>query len=259
MRMRLKIFCGVFVVLCILEYIKAQPDGNDVIQMDYQKSSSTSVKSMGWTEKARSLISGPAGQIVVNLAKEMLSRSTGNSQVLSLNLTNLFVLLFLKALIFSAGLLGTGHWGGGGGYFGRGRSAESIYRSFSDTMISILGHIKEDLKAINLQHKQVEHMSLEEKQFYQFKLHDDDNNDMLDGLEILHSANQHENTFHRIDRDKYYDATEYELQHIVDIIDTFMKEADLDDDGFINYQEYSSALNRVELDVNPEQPLLDDH
>ncbi|XP_059620990.1 multiple coagulation factor deficiency protein 2 homolog [Phlebotomus argentipes] len=120
-------------------------------------------------------------------------------------------------------------------------------------------HIKEDLKAINLQHKQVEHMSLEEKQFYQFKLHDDDNNDMLDGLEILHSANQHENTFHRIDRDKYYDATEYELQHIVDIIDTFMKDADLDDDGFINYQEYSTALNRVEVDANPEPPLLDDH
>ncbi|XP_055705254.1 uncharacterized protein LOC129802972 [Phlebotomus papatasi] len=140
MRMRLKIFCGVFVVLCILEYIKAQPDGNDVIQMDYQKSSSTSVKSMGWTEKARSLISGPAGQIVVNLAKEMLSRSTGNSQVLSLNLTNLFVLLFLKALIFSAGLLGTGHWGGGGGYFGRGRSAEKSFLEYEEVPL-MLGYL----------------------------------------------------------------------------------------------------------------------
>ncbi|GAB0086341.1 multiple coagulation factor deficiency protein 2 [Sergentomyia squamirostris] len=116
-------------------------------------------------------------------------------------------------------------------------------------------HIKEDLQAINLQQTQVEEMSLEEKQFYQFKLHDDDNNDMLDGLEILYSANQHENSFHRIDHEKYYDVAEYELKHIVDIIDTFIKEADVNDDGFIDFPEYSSALNKVDL-VNSEETLL---
>lgn len=34
-----------------------------------------------WFETARNAMSGPAGQIVVQMAKEMISRSTGNSQV----------------------------------------------------------------------------------------------------------------------------------------------------------------------------------
>ncbi|XP_049825695.1 uncharacterized protein LOC109595031 [Aethina tumida] len=37
----------------------------------------------------------------------------GSSQVVSLNLTNLFVLVLLKALIFAAGSLGAGTWKGG--------------------------------------------------------------------------------------------------------------------------------------------------
>lgn len=34
-----------------------------------------------WIESARNALSGPAGQMVVHMAKEMISRSTGNSQV----------------------------------------------------------------------------------------------------------------------------------------------------------------------------------
>lgn len=34
-----------------------------------------------WLASARDALSGPAGQIVVHMAKEMISRSTGNSQV----------------------------------------------------------------------------------------------------------------------------------------------------------------------------------
>lgn len=34
-----------------------------------------------WMDSARNALSGPAGQIVVHMAKEMISRSTGNSQV----------------------------------------------------------------------------------------------------------------------------------------------------------------------------------
>lgn len=36
-----------------------------------------------WLNTARNALSGPAGQIVVSMAKEMISRSTGNSQVKS--------------------------------------------------------------------------------------------------------------------------------------------------------------------------------
>lgn len=39
----------------------------------------------------------------------------GGSQVVSLNLTNLLVLILLKALIFAAGSLGAGTWKGGYG------------------------------------------------------------------------------------------------------------------------------------------------
>lgn len=35
-----------------------------------------------WFDTARNALSGPAGQIVVHMAKEMISRSTGNSQVI---------------------------------------------------------------------------------------------------------------------------------------------------------------------------------
>lgn len=34
-----------------------------------------------WLDSARNALSGPAGQMVVHMAKEMISRSTGNSQV----------------------------------------------------------------------------------------------------------------------------------------------------------------------------------
>lgn len=37
-----------------------------------------------WLDSARNALSGPAGQIVVHMAKEMISRSTGNSQVILL-------------------------------------------------------------------------------------------------------------------------------------------------------------------------------
>ncbi|XP_057670897.1 uncharacterized protein LOC130902662 [Diorhabda carinulata] len=55
--------------------------------------------------------------ILTSLASNFMSRgfiSTGGgtSQIVSLNLTNLFVLVLLKAVIFAAGTLGAGHWKG---------------------------------------------------------------------------------------------------------------------------------------------------
>lgn len=39
-------------------------------------------KGRGWMDKAKDALAGPAGQMVVHFAKEMISRSTGNSQVM---------------------------------------------------------------------------------------------------------------------------------------------------------------------------------
>lgn len=56
-----------------------------------------------------------------SLASNLMSRGfglvadSGASQVVSLNLTNLFVLILLKALIFAAGSIGAETWKGGYG------------------------------------------------------------------------------------------------------------------------------------------------
>ncbi|XP_017085460.2 LOW QUALITY PROTEIN: uncharacterized protein LOC108117494 [Drosophila eugracilis] len=76
---------------------------------------------LSWLRNANSMFGGPAGHVVIQVAKELLHRSAGNSQVLSLNLTNLLIIILLKILIFSAGMLGAGHWSGYG--YGHGRSA----------------------------------------------------------------------------------------------------------------------------------------
>lgn len=74
----------------------------------------------GLMSTARTFVSSPAGQMAVQMAKEFISRSAGGNEVLSLNLTSLLIIVLLKALIFSTGLLGSGNWG----QYGRGRSIE---------------------------------------------------------------------------------------------------------------------------------------
>lgn len=64
-----------------------------------------------WTGTFKRALQGPTGQMVVHIAKEVIARQVGGTQVLSLNLTNLLILLFLKAIIFAAGLIGAGSWG----------------------------------------------------------------------------------------------------------------------------------------------------
>ncbi|XP_047997930.1 uncharacterized protein LOC125235416 isoform X2 [Leguminivora glycinivorella] len=81
-------------------------DGNDTAQ--YGRSS--------FLSSAGSFLSGAGGQALTNLAKEFVGRSTGSSQVLSLNLTNLVILIVLKALILAAGFFGAGAWKGGHHY-----------------------------------------------------------------------------------------------------------------------------------------------
>ncbi|RVE46957.1 hypothetical protein evm_008341 [Chilo suppressalis] len=63
-------------------------------------------------ETAGSFLNSAGGQLVTGLAKDFIARSTGSSQVLSLNLTNLVILIVLKALILAAGFFGAGAWKG---------------------------------------------------------------------------------------------------------------------------------------------------
>lgn len=47
-----------------------------------------------------------SGSMLTEIAKELVQRSTTSSQVLNLNLSNLLILLVLKAVVFGAGYLG---------------------------------------------------------------------------------------------------------------------------------------------------------
>nr|XP_021204979.2 uncharacterized protein LOC105841941 isoform X2 [Bombyx mori] len=69
-------------------------------------------------ESASNFFSGTGGQVITSIAKDFIARSTGSSQVLSLNLTNLVILIVLKALVLAAGFFGAGAWKGGH-YYGR--------------------------------------------------------------------------------------------------------------------------------------------
>ncbi|CAK1582903.1 unnamed protein product [Parnassius mnemosyne] len=68
-------------------------------------------------DSAGNFLSSAGGQVMSSLAKDFISRSTGSSQVLSLNLTNLVILIILKALILAAGFFGAGTWNGN--HYGR--------------------------------------------------------------------------------------------------------------------------------------------
>ncbi|XP_078034383.1 uncharacterized protein LOC144468638 [Augochlora pura] len=53
-----------------------------------------------------------SGSMLMEIAKELVQRSSSTSQVLNLNLSNLLLLLLLKAVVFGAGYLGhNGHKG----------------------------------------------------------------------------------------------------------------------------------------------------
>ncbi|XP_076763979.1 uncharacterized protein LOC143431268 [Xylocopa sonorina] len=60
------------------------------------------------------------GSILMEIAKELIRRSSSSSQVLNLNLSNLLLLLVLKAVVFGAGYIGQ-H-----GYKGRELKEENV-------------------------------------------------------------------------------------------------------------------------------------
>lgn len=86
-------------------------------------------------------------------------------------------------------------------------------------------------------------MTEDEKNFYYFKLHDLDNNNNLDGLEMLNAATHHKHDdSHQLDEIENPSDNDSFL-HIVEVIDDFIEYADLDSDGYLNYPEYIRAIN----------------
>lgn len=75
-----KIYCIVLILLIgQIDLIRSQLSRNEITDSVYESN-----KGRGWMNTARDALAGPAGQMVVHFAKEMISRSTGNSQVMDL-------------------------------------------------------------------------------------------------------------------------------------------------------------------------------
>uniref|UniRef100_A0A182PJS7 EF-hand domain-containing protein n=1 Tax=Anopheles epiroticus TaxID=199890 RepID=A0A182PJS7_9DIPT len=116
-------------------------------------------------------------------------------------------------------------------------------------------HLQDDLKQLPIGEQSLTEMSEDEKNFYYFKLHDSDNNDNLDGLEMLHAATHHhsksDGQLHGIDRastqhtgdDRPPLLDDDEFNHIIEVIDDFIEFADTDRNGLLNYPEYINAIN----------------
>uniref|UniRef100_A0A182NKG5 EF-hand domain-containing protein n=1 Tax=Anopheles dirus TaxID=7168 RepID=A0A182NKG5_9DIPT len=124
-------------------------------------------------------------------------------------------------------------------------------------------HLEDDLKRLPIGEQSLTEMSEDEKNFYYFKLHDSDNNDNLDGLEMLHAAtHRHSNDderLHGIDRTGAKHAADSdapfledeEFNHIIEVIDDFIEFADTDKNGLLNYPEYINAINLNEPKAAP--------
>lgn len=53
-------------------------------------------RARGWMDSAKNTLSGPAGQLMVHFAKEMISRSAGNSQVFNQCESKLVFVIIIK-------------------------------------------------------------------------------------------------------------------------------------------------------------------
>lgn len=89
-------------------------------------------------------------------------------------------------------------------------------------------------------------MTEDEKNFYYFKLHDLDDNNNLDGLEMLNAATHHQHDgIQKLKENGEKEDDENGINHIIEVIDDFIEFADLDRNGFLNYPEYIRAITNT--------------
>jgi len=107
-------------------------------------------------------------------------------------------------------------------------------------------HIKEHLNEIV--DKPKEEMSEEELEFHYFKLHDYDNNNKLDGTEIVKAITH----FHQDEEEGDTKEAHHQEQakvfsdaEIANIVDMVIKEDDLNNDGYIEYPEFVTAQRKA--------------
>ncbi|KAF6017177.1 MCFD2 [Bugula neritina] len=84
-------------------------------------------------------------------------------------------------------------------------------------------------------------MTEQELQFHYFKLHDYDNNNLLDGLEIIKAlTHAHEEASEHAHNEGTTENTPHKQteEELVKIIDDVLKDDDLNSDGYISFYEF---------------------
>ncbi|CAF2365934.1 unnamed protein product [Rotaria sp. Silwood2] len=105
-------------------------------------------------------------------------------------------------------------------------------------------HLRHDLEGqINTPK---EEMTSEQQNFYYFKLHDTNDDNRLDGLEIV-AAFDHAHQEEKSNTNDTTGQTPPHQERLVDeelirIVDDILKEEDLDYDGYISYEEFKRAI-----------------
>lgn len=95
-------------------------------------------------------------------------------------------------------------------------------------------HIKEHLKdEVDIKDEQ---MSDEDLQFHYFKLHDYDNNNKLDGIELMNAMTHYHN-----EEGEEGKAPQYTENEMGNMIDQILEEDDLNKDGYIDYPEFVAS------------------
>jgi len=123
------------------------------------------------------------------------------------------------------------------GHGGGGKHADQVHD---------MEHIRHDLEGqVN---KPKEEMTPEEQNFYYFKLHDTNNDNRLDGLEVVsafnHVDHHDDNGVPNNDSQATPPPPVPRLadEELIRLVDDIMREEDMDKDGFISYQEFKRAI-----------------
>lgn len=103
-------------------------------------------------------------------------------------------------------------------------------------------HVKEHLKEVV--DKPKEQMTEEELEFHYFKLHDYDNNNKLDGVEIVKAITHFHADEEGEDQKQQADIKVFSDDEIANIVDMVLQEDDLNGDGYIEYVEFVTAQRK---------------
>ncbi|XP_074652968.1 multiple coagulation factor deficiency protein 2 homolog isoform X1 [Tubulanus polymorphus] len=126
------------------------------------------------------------------------------------------------------------------GPHGHGDAGQGIQNPMDTAHVHDKEHIKDHLDGVVK--KDPAEMTNEELEFHYFKLHDYDNDNKLDGLEIV-KAITHYNA-DRSSSSENQDTKSYTDNELSELVDSVLQEEDKNDDGFIDYPEFKAAQKK---------------